>query len=242
MTKQVRLACIASGNGSDFESIAKAWLAGWLPEVKSLVLIATSEKDKDGDILGCIQKAKERSILYKVVEPENTVLMPAALEDAFSELGGADLVFLVGCLVTVPQVRPMYNIHPADPQEHGGKGMYGLAVHMHVLDAINDQYQRGMVSLNNRIFTTPTVHEVTDEYDKGKELVRVQVEIPYEILKAFLTGNFEVGNFEVLAEKLQKIVLPYEWLMLPAAVRMAAKKILDKNAKKGGHNDSNTAK
>jgi len=242
--EQICLACIASGSGTDFESIAKAWLAGWIPEVSSIVLIATAEKNKDGEELGCITKAKKQSIPYKVVVPVNKELPREELGAALEALGGVDLIFLVGCIFKIPNTItvevmdcciPTYNIHPADPKEHGGQGMYGLEVHMHVLTAINDKYERGMASLNDRFFTTPTVHEVVDDYDQGKELMRVQVEIPHEIVRAFVTGVFEEEGFEDIAEKLQKVVLPYEHQMLPLAVRIAAKRIIDqKKQRKGG--------
>jgi folate-dependent phosphoribosylglycinamide formyltransferase PurN len=103
--------------------------------------------------------------------------------------------------------------------------MYGLLVHLHVLDGINDQVERGMAKVTDRFFTTPTVHEVSEEYDQGKVLLQAQVEIPQELIQAWVAGTYQ-GNEEDVAKKLQQIVLPFEWQMLPCAVRMAAKKIL----------------
>lgn len=223
--EQVRLACIASGSGTDFESIAKAWKNGWLPEIAEVYLIST----KKG--AGCLEKAAALGIKYRVV-PTGHSIVAGNLEADLVDLGGVDLIFLVGCIARVPDIGiPMYNIHPADPRKHGGQGMYGLKVHLHVLDEINDLCERGMANPTDRFFTTPVVHEVTNKYDQGKELLRAQVEIPADLVQSWVAGTHD-GNDEDVAKELQQIVLPYEWMMLPCAVRMAAKKIL--NQQKGG--------
>jgi folate-dependent phosphoribosylglycinamide formyltransferase PurN len=231
MGEQVRLACIASGSGTDFESIAKAWKNGWLPEISEVVLISTKEG------AGCIEKADALGIKHVVYQPVNRCLSKSDLYRLESDFGAKiDLIFLVGCIVFVPDIGiPMYNIHPADPHRHGGQGMYGLKVHLHVLDEINDLVERGMAQATDRFFTTPTVHEATGGYDKGKALLQAQVEIPSELIRARVTGEFDgreeeegYANLEEdVAKKLQAHVLHYEWAILPCAVRLAAKKILD---------------
>ncbi|HDQ23099.1 MAG TPA: hypothetical protein ENN28_03990 [Candidatus Uhrbacteria bacterium] len=227
--RKLRLACIASGSGTDFESIAKAWKNGWLPEIKEAVLISTKEG------AGCLGKAAALDIRSKVVLPQRKALPVKELSAALYSLGGTDLIFLVGCIVRVPECLvtrgipykiPMYNIHPADPRKHGGQGMYGLTVHLHVLNEIKDLVERGMAKATGRFFTTPTVHEAVAEYDQGKELLRAQVEIPSDLVQFWVAGTYQCSD-EDMAKKLQQIVLPFEWMMLPCAVRLAAKKILD---------------
>jgi folate-dependent phosphoribosylglycinamide formyltransferase PurN len=63
MSDKVRLACIASGSGTDFESIAKAWKAGCIPEVSEVVLISTK---KDA---GCLDKADKLGIKTHIILP-----------------------------------------------------------------------------------------------------------------------------------------------------------------------------
>jgi len=217
--KKVRLACIASGSGTDFESIAKAWKAGWIPEVEEVVLISTKEG------AGCLEKADKLGIKHEIVKPTEKWLIESELKDALIKLDGASLIFLVGCIFKVDFGLPMYNIHPADPHDHGGQGMYGLAVHEHVLNQIYDRVRRGWRSDGNKYYTYPTVHEVTPEYDKGNPLLRGCVEIPWSIITELIHGGGM--NLKGLAERLQKYVLPYEWMLLPTAVRMAARKILE---------------
>jgi folate-dependent phosphoribosylglycinamide formyltransferase PurN len=218
--KKVRLACIASGSGTDFKSIADAWKAGWIPEVSEVVLISTKED------AGCLAKADALGIRHKVVRPGKKRISEAALKEALSELGGVDLIFLVGCIVWVPNIGiPIYNIHPADPCEHGGQNMYGLEVHVHVLRQIVDEIKREWKRIeSDRFYTYPTVHEASAGYDQGQPLLRAPVEIPQQIIGGLMSEGL---SFKEAAEALQKHVLPYEWLMLPLAVRMAAKKIID---------------
>lgn len=222
--EQLRLACIASGSGTGFEAIAQAWKNGWLPEIEEVVLISTK---KDA---GCIEKANKLGINYRVYLPlpDNFKVSESDLYRLKSDFGKKiDLLFLVGCIVFVPDIGiPMYNIHPADPQKHGGQGMYGLKVHLHVLSEIKDQVERGMAKLTDRFFTTPVVHEASREYDQGQELLRVSVEIPSALVQSWVTGTYK-GSDEDIAKRLQQIVLPYEWQMLPCAVRLAARKTLD---------------
>jgi len=219
MADKVRLACIASGSGTDFNSIAKAWKDGCIPEVSEVVLISTKEG------VGCIDKAVNLGISFKIIKPFNKALPTDQLVAAGVELGGVDLIFLVGCIVKVPDVGiPMYNIHPADPHEHGGKYMYGLEVHIHVLRQIVDQIKRGWKKAQDRFFTYPTVHEAAREFDQGQILLQAHVEIPERIVRELMEGTL---TFEEAASALQKYVLPYEWQILPCAVRLAARKILD---------------
>jgi folate-dependent phosphoribosylglycinamide formyltransferase PurN len=188
-----------------------------------VVLISTKEG------AGCLEKAKTLGIHSRVVTPAHILsgskgLCKNTLLNLFDDVGGVDFVFLVGCIVKVPDLgMPIYNIHPADPHRHGGQGMYGIEVHCHVLLEIIDLIKRGMAKETDRFFTSPTVHEVVAAYDQGCELLRGQVEIPLGLIQALMHGG---SSIEDAAKSLQQIVLPREWQMLPCAVRLAASKIL----------------
>ena len=124
----------------------------------------------------------------------------------------------------------MYNIHPADPARHGGDKMYGLAVHQHVLEEVKDLIYRGKKNSLDNFYTYPTVHEATLDYDGGDMLLRQAVLIPDTLVKNYCQGLMEPKQ---AAKALQEVVLPYEWLMLPAAVRMSARRILEKRRARG---------
>jgi folate-dependent phosphoribosylglycinamide formyltransferase PurN len=229
--KGIKLALIASGGGTDANSIMEAWKQGSIPEVNEVVLISTKEN------AGCISKAEKFGI-PTIVEDYDTVTQNFDSKKAkevcylnfmklLIEMNEFDLVFLVGCIKRMPVLEsiPTYNIHPADPFEHGGDQMYGLDVHIHVLNRILDQIRRGWFRRDEKIYTTPTVHSIYEEYDQGQILMKCYVEIPEQIIKDLFDCDAEMRE---IADDLQKHVLPYEWLMLPTAVRIAAKQILDK--------------
>jgi phosphoribosylglycinamide formyltransferase 1 len=224
-TQKINLALIASGSGTDANSIMEAWEAGCIPEINPPLLIST----KRG--AGCLEKAERRGLRCQVLDyKENAGLdrFNSALRNLLSQTQ-TDLIFLVGCIIKIYPIAGMaiYNIHPADPARHGGDQMYGLAVHEHVLAEIKDQIHRGKKKLIDPFYTYPTVHEATLDFDGGDMLLRQAVLIPQVIVKEYCDG---IKSPNEAAQALQSVVLPYEWLMLPAAVRMAARRILaDRN-------------
>lgn len=76
-----------------------------------------------------------------------------------------DLIILAGFLWKIPEVliasfpQSIINIHPALLPAHGGKGMYGNAVHNAVISA--KEKQSGI-----------TIHYVDEKYDNGKIILQ----------------------------------------------------------------------
>ncbi|MDO8592651.1 MAG: formyltransferase family protein [bacterium] len=220
--EKVRLGLVASGSGTDANAIMSACNSGNITNAESIVLIST----KPG--VGCLEKARRNQVEAVVVDKK--ALGSDRFRNELDRLFGIydlELIFLVGCVVVFqPFVGfPMYNIHPADPKKHGGKKMYGLKVHEHVLLSIKDQIERGMKSIStDRFFTYPTVHEVIADPDQGQPLIQAMVQIPPVLIHDLMSDHYALSQ---LAERLQKHVLPYEWLLLPCAVEMAARRILE---------------
>jgi folate-dependent phosphoribosylglycinamide formyltransferase PurN len=222
-TDKINLALIASGSGTDADSIMVAWENGCIPEINPPLLIST----KTG--AGCLEKAQHHGITNEVINYKDysgldqfNAACNQILKSTFT-----DLIFLVGCIHKIYPIEGIntYNIHPADPVKHGGDKMYGLAVHLHVLEEIKDVVYRGKKTLKDSFYTYPTVHAATLDYDGGDMLLRQAVLIPDTIVKDFFERRMDPQQ---AAKALQEVVLPYEWLMLPAAVRMAARRILEK--------------
>ena len=96
----------------------------------------------------------------------------------------------MGCIIKIYPMEGMaiYNIHPADPANHGGDKMYGLAVHEHVLEEIKDQIHRGKKKFMDHFYTYPTVHEVTLDFDGGDMILRQAVLIPAAIVRDYCAG------------------------------------------------------
>lgn len=149
-TGKINLALIASGSGTDANSIMEAWESGCIPEINPPLLIST----KKG--AGCLEKAESHGIRGYVVDYKQctdsdhfNAEIDRILNQTFT-----DLMFLVGCIHKVYPVEgiDIYNIHPADPAKHGGDKMYGLAVHLHVLEEIKDLIYRGKKKMDGTIF------------------------------------------------------------------------------------------
>lgn len=220
---KINLALIASGSGTDANAIMAAWAAGCLPEINPPLLIST----KKG--AGCLEKAENhglRGVVLDFRESGGSNLFNKRLQGLLEETF-TDLIFLVGCIHKIFPVEgiDLYNIHPADPSKHGGEQMYGLAVHEHVLAEIRDLVYRGKKKMTDPFYSYVTVHEASLDYDGGDMLLRQAVLIPRYIIKDYCEGRTDLKKS---AKALQEVVLPYEWLMLPAAVRMAARRILQK--------------
>ncbi len=229
----INLMLIASGSGTGANAIMQAHAAGQIPEIGNIVLVST----KTG--AGCLERARALHYPCAVVEPRTNPLDSVTDRRWFlNDLSRAvkdhdcELAFLVGCTVVLPYESPaafcvwripIYNIHPAHIEKHGGKGMHDMRVHEHVLEEAIDLILRGKQNLKtDRFFTHPTVHEVTARPDDGPPLLTVAVEIPRALLQSVLD---ETLDLRAAALKLRDIVLPYEWLMLPAAVRMASMRL-----------------
>ena len=215
--EKIRIALIASGSGTDAYAIMSA--KNYLSEVDIQLLISTKKE------AGCLDKAAQCHIPSVVIdrrelgsEPFNRELFKVLRKE------NIELIFLVGCIVKIPSILDVviYNIHPANIERFGGRGMYGLEPHKKVLLEIEDQIRRGRKTVEDKFYTEPTVHEAVQKYDEGQYLLKLQVEIPPEIILGFINKDF---GLEEAAGLLQKHVLPYEWMMLPLAVKAAANKL-----------------
>lgn len=226
MSAAINLMLIASGGGTDADAIMTAWRQGQIPEVGNVILVSTRAG------AGCLEKAAKNDVKSIVAIPPSIPLKLPSDKDIYrkqlSDIADeydTDLIFLVGCIVVLPLIGiPMHNIHPADTVLHGGDTMHSLAVHEHVLAAAIDEIKRGKRKIGrDRFYTYPTVHEAHEIPDDGPPLLRGSVEIPLPILLGIQSGQYSLKE---AAQELQKAVLPYEWMMLPVAVRMAASRIL----------------
>lgn len=203
----IRVALFASGSGTDANALLEAQENGKIMDCEIVLLVSTKED------VTCIDVGNRHPRVETVVLPKKklSARFPIEVEKLLREKN-IDLVFLVGCIHKLPVLKdiPMYNIHPADTEKFGGKGMYGVKVHRAVLDDIllrlDDDIKAGI----NRWFTWITIHEVNERYDAGQPFVKVAVEV------------FPEKDDEYT---LQQRVLQNEWITLPTAVNLAARRI-----------------
>ncbi|MDO4692657.1 MAG: phosphoribosylglycinamide formyltransferase [Porphyromonadaceae bacterium] len=150
-----KLAILASGSGSNAETIAKYFANH--PSIR-VACILTNRADA-----GVIARAERLEIpcyQYRNAEMRSGDAPLKLLKEL-----EVDLVVLAGylCLITPPWLATypnrILNIHPALLPSYGGKGMYGHHVHEAVLAA--GEGESGI-----------TIHLVDEEYDHGRHLLQ----------------------------------------------------------------------
>ncbi|WP_301315693.1 phosphoribosylglycinamide formyltransferase [Nocardia amikacinitolerans] len=191
---RLRVAVLASGRGSNLRALHKASLEGEARFGVSLVIGNNSGA-------GAMEYAREVGIpavhLSGRTHPD-----PDELDEAMRAAlvaHGTGLVVTAGYMKKLgPRTRREFdsriiNVHPALLPRHGGKGMYGNAVHEAVL-AAGDQVSGA------------TVHFVTEDYDAGAIIAQSEVPVLAD------------DTPESLAER----VLAAEHLLLPTVVQIIA--------------------
>lgn len=159
----MKLAFLASNNGSSLRAIVAAIEAGELAAEPCLVV-------SNRKAAPALEFAREHGIDTLCIP---TTADPAGADQRLADalrLAGADLVVLSGYLRKLGPVAlqayagRILNIHPALLPNFGGQGMYGRRVHEAVVAA-------------GTLETGATVHLVDDEYDHGAVVAQVRLPI-----------------------------------------------------------------
>jgi phosphoribosylglycinamide formyltransferase 1 len=147
----IRICIFASGSGTNAEKIIQHFQQ---KETASVVLVSSNKADA---------KVLERASRFKVpthVFNREDFYESNAIIDVLHQYRVTHVV-LAGFLLQVPSSllkafpNRVLNIHPSLLPKFGGKGMYGMKVH----EAVKAASERE---------TGITIHEVNEEYDKGK--------------------------------------------------------------------------
>lgn len=158
----LRLAILASGSGSNLQSIIDACSTGTVKMKPSLILADRPCKALDKGIAAGIKtKLLDRQVLGDRLSNRVGENLKKNCID-FVALAGW-LSILDSSLVESWKDR-MVNIHPSLLPRHGGPGMYGLRVHKAVLDA--GDMESGC-----------SVHYVTAGVDEGDVIRQVRVPV-----------------------------------------------------------------
>ncbi len=183
----IRICIFASGSGTNAEKIIQHFQQ---KETASVVLVLSNKPDA---------KVLERASKFKV--PTHIFNR----EDFYESNTIIDLLYqyrvthvvLAGFLLQVPSSllhafpNRILNIHPSLLPKFGGKGMYGMKVH-EAVKAVSE------------IETGITIHEVNEEYDKGKIVFQAKCAIdlsdtPIQIAQK--VQALEYNNYPVVVEK-----------------------------------------
>lgn len=146
----IRLAILASGSGSNAETICTYFSKR--PDVE-ICLVVSNNADAFVH-----QRAKQFGV--ESITLTKTVLADSELFLAVLKKYRIDFVVLAGYMVKIPQgivqafPNRMVNIHPSLLPKFGGKGMFGNKVHQAVVEA--RETQSGI-----------SIHLVNENYDEG---------------------------------------------------------------------------
>ncbi|MEZ5412770.1 MAG: phosphoribosylglycinamide formyltransferase [Opitutaceae bacterium] len=184
---------LASHRGSNMQAVVAACRAGRL-DANPAVLISNNRQAE------CLVRAQAQQVptvvLNAITHPDPDALDAAMLEAL--QRHACDLIVLAGFMKKIgPRVLATYrnriiNIHPSILPKHGGRGMYGLAVHEAVL-ASGDKV------------TGVTVHLVNAEYDEGRILAQCEVPVRPDDTVDTLAARVLAREHSFLIDTLQAI-------------------------------------
>lgn len=149
MKERVKIAILASGNGSNAENICKKI------ENDNIEINLIASNKKNAFVLERAKKLGVESLVFSKSELENGDLQKELLKR------NIDFIVLAGFLLKIPESlinkfeNRIINIHPALLPKFGGKGMYGDNVHKAVKES--GDKASGI-----------SIHLVNKEYDKGR--------------------------------------------------------------------------
>jgi phosphoribosylglycinamide formyltransferase 1 len=184
--RNFRICIFASGSGTNAEKIIQHFQERKTAEV---VLVLSNKAEAK-----VLERAGKLHVLTHVFNREDFYESNTVIE--LLQQHRVSHLILAGFLLQVPssllQAFPnkILNIHPSLLPKFGGKGMYGMKVHEAVKAA-------------NEKETGITIHEVNEEYDKGKIVFQTPIQIspmdaPSDIAKK--VNQLEYENYPKVIE------------------------------------------
>ncbi len=161
----LKIGVMASGSGSNFQSILDAITSGELDAEVVMVLSNNSRA-------GALERARRANLSWRHLSSAthpDPVDLDRAIRDTMRD-GGAEIICLAGYMKKIGDRTlaafpgRILNIHPALLPKHGGPGCYGIHVHEKVLAA-------------GDTMTGATVHIIDNQYDQGRILDQTTVPV-----------------------------------------------------------------
>ncbi len=155
-----RIAIFASGTGSNAREIIEFFKHN---KDVSVEIVVSNKKNS-----GVLSMAQSNGIKTKVIDRDYFYSSEKMVDLLKND--NIDLIVLAGFLWLVPNylVRAfqgrIINIHPALLPKFGGKGMYGMNVHLAIKEA--NEFVSGM-----------TIHYVNEHYDEGAIIFQASCDI-----------------------------------------------------------------
>ena len=196
--KPLRLAILASGQGTNLQNIHQQITSGELPGVELSLVVSNNSTS------GAMDYARANGILSAHISPVKQGSQEAADEALLETLREhrIDLIVLAGYMKKIPVnvVREfagrIINVHPALLPSYGGEGMYGIRVHAAVIES-------------GERYSGATAHLVSEHYDEGPIVLQESCEVMPD------------DTAETLSERVREI----EFRLLPRAIKLLAEKL-----------------
>ena len=184
----MNIAVFASGSGTNAENIIKYFSSSKIHNI-SFVL----SNKKDAFVLERARNLAVKSVYSTKEELNNKDFMLSLLKE-----NNIDLIVLAGYLKLIPEFlidaypNKIVNIHPALLPKYGGKGMYGMNVHIAVVK-------------NKEVETGITIHYVNAKYDDGLIIAQFKCSLnnsdtPSDVAKKI--HSLEMDNFPQIIENI----------------------------------------
>jgi phosphoribosylglycinamide formyltransferase-1 len=187
----IKIAILASHNGSGFEALYNASVAKKL-DIQIVVVISNNT---NAEIL---KKAK----IYQI---DNFVVNQKLYDDVDNKIEQllqdykCDYIFLSGYMKKIsPLLANNYKIinsHPALLPKYGGAGMYGRFVHEAVIK-------------NKEKISGVTIHEVNENYDEGKIILQKSIDLSSDEMVDSLESKIKNLEQEAIVEAFKKLLHP----------------------------------
>jgi len=191
--KRLKLGVLASGGGSNLQSIIDKSVSG---ELDAEVVIVISNNSK----AGALERAKKHGIeamhISAVTEGSEENVDSRIVKEMLSR--DIDIVILAGYMKKIGHEMlsefkdRIINIHPALLPKFGGEGMYGMNVHRAVI--ASGEKESG-----------PTVHLVNEQYDKGKIIAQEKVAVYTDDTPEILQKRVLEIEHKIYPEAIQRI-------------------------------------
>lgn len=187
----LRLAVLASGGGSNLQSILDASDGGRLGAVLPVLVVADR-------VCGALDRARSAGIEALLLDRKKYGRGLSAAIDTLLTEQNIDIVALAGWLsildsdITREWEGRMVNIHPSLLPRHGGEGMYGHHVHEAVLKSGDKE-------------SGCTVHLVSEKVDHGKVLGQLKVPVLQNDTPESLAARVLIKEHELYPQILSRL-------------------------------------
>jgi phosphoribosylglycinamide formyltransferase-1 len=199
---QLRIAFLASGNGSTFQYLAEKLRADQ-SEAQPVLLLSSSNKAR------ALERARQLKIPSAVIRRRDYPSDEALAEAMEGELTAHDINFvcLVGYLKLIPQQivkiysGRMLNVHPALLPAFGGEGMYGRRVHEAVIASrarlsgatihlVDEEYDRGSIIAQQSVYVSPDDTPET----LAQRVHAMEIQLYYSTILLFAEDRIQLNN------------------------------------------------